>query len=51
MHPFGAEANFDHYGTAQCISRTGMPQAEAQNLTLLRQYCGMCPDLYPKFRH
>ena len=51
MHPFGSEGNFDHYGTAQCISRTGMSQADAQNLSLAQQSCGMCPDLYQKFRH
>jgi hypothetical protein len=50
MHPFGTEGNFDHYGTAQCIARTGMSQADAQNLTLAQQSCGMCPDLYQKFR-
>ena len=49
MHPFGNEGNFDHYGTAQCTSRTGMSQADAQNLNLFQQSCGMCPDLYPKF--
>lgn len=51
MHPFGSEGNLDHYGTAQCTARTGMSAADAQNLTLFQQSCGMCPDLYPKFRH
>lgn len=50
MHPFGSEGAFDHYGTAQCIARTGMSQADAQNLTLAQQSCGMCPDVYQKFR-
>jgi hypothetical protein len=50
MHPFGSEGNFDHYGTPQCIARTGMSQADAQNLTLAQQSCGMCPDLYQRFR-
>jgi hypothetical protein len=51
LHPFGAEGNFDHYGTAQCVSRTGMSLPDAQNLRLFQQSCGMCPDLYQKFRH
>jgi hypothetical protein len=51
MHPFGREGNFDHYGTAQCTTRIGMSQADAQNLTLFQQSCGMCPDLYPQFKH
>lgn len=50
MHPFGTEGNFDHYGTAQCTSRTGMAQADAQSLMLGQQSCQMCPDLYAKFR-
>jgi hypothetical protein len=51
MHPFGREGNFDHYGTAQCTTRTAMSQADAQNLTLFQQSCGMCPDLYKLFKH
>lgn len=51
MHPFGTDGNFDHYGTTQCMSRTGMSQADAQNVALFQQNCGMCPDLYGKFRH
>jgi hypothetical protein len=50
-HPFGSEGNFDHYGTAQCTSRTFMSQAEAQDLRLFQQSCGMCPDVYRQFRH
>jgi hypothetical protein len=51
MHPFGMEGNYDHYGTAQCTARTGMSQADAQDLRLFQQSCGICPDLYQKFRH
>jgi hypothetical protein len=51
LHPFGREGNFDHYGTAQCTSRTGMSQADVQNLALFQQSCGMCPDLYGQFHH
>ncbi len=51
MHPFGTEGNFDHYGTAQCVARTGMSQVDAQSTALFQQNCGMCPDLYGKFRH
>jgi hypothetical protein len=49
MHPFGSEGNFDHYGTPQCIARTGMSQADAANLALAQQNCGMCPDVYARF--
>jgi hypothetical protein len=51
MHPFGSEGNLDHYGTAQCSARTGMSPAEALNRTGFQQSCGMCPDLFGKFRH
>jgi hypothetical protein len=48
---YGRAGNFDHYGTAQCMSRTGMSQADARNLTLFQQSFGMCPDVYNQFRH
>lgn len=51
MHPFGSEGNFDHYGTQQCSARTGMSFADATDLRLFQQSCGMCPDLYGRFRH
>jgi hypothetical protein len=51
MHPFGREGNFDHYATPQCIARTGMSQADARNLALAQQSCGMCPDVYAQFKH
>jgi hypothetical protein len=51
MHPFGSAGNLDHYGTAECTSRTGMSQADAVNTRLFQESCGMCPDVYPKFRH
>jgi hypothetical protein len=50
MHPFGSAGNFDHYGTAQCTSRTGMSGAAASDRALFQQHCGMCPDLYLRFR-
>lgn len=50
LHPFGPEGAFDHYGTAQCRARTGMSPAEAQDLARFQQNCGMCPDLYDRFR-
>jgi hypothetical protein len=51
MHPFGAEGNYDHYGTDQCTSRTGMSRAQAQDRRLFQENCGMCPDVYTRFRH
>jgi hypothetical protein len=50
MHPFGPAGNFDHYGTDQCRARTGMSAADAANLTLAQQSCGMCPDVYGSFK-
>jgi hypothetical protein len=51
LHPFGTQGNNDHYGTAECTARTGMTPAQAQDRRLFQESCGMCPDLYPKFRH
>jgi len=50
MHPFGSLGSGDHYATPQCIQRTGMSSADAANLLLSQQNCGMCPDVYPLFR-
>jgi hypothetical protein len=50
MHPFGSAGNFDHYGTAQCTSRTGMSSAAASDRAQFQQHCGICPDLYLRFR-
>lgn len=51
LHPFGSEGSYDHYGTAQCTSRTGMSAADAQSLNLFQQSCGVCPDVFSRFRH
>jgi hypothetical protein len=50
MHPFGSEGNFDHYGTQQRSARTGMSQADARRLPPFHKSCGMCPDVYGRFR-
>ena len=50
MHPFGSLGSGDHYATPQCMQRTGMSAADAANLALFQQNCGMCPDIYPLFR-
>jgi hypothetical protein len=51
MHPFGPAGNFDHYGTVQCTSRTGMTLADATDTRKFQESCGMCPDVYASFRH
>ena len=50
MHPFGREGNFDHYGTQQCTSRTGMSPADVTDRRKFQESCGMCPDVYASFR-
>jgi hypothetical protein len=50
LHPFGSEGVYDHYGTSQCIQRTGMSQAEANDLAAFQSNCGLCPDVYGRFR-
>ena len=47
---FGREGNFDHYGTQQCTTRTGMSSSSSTNLRLFQQSCGACPDMYPNFK-
>jgi hypothetical protein len=34
----------------ESIQRAGMSAANAANLALFQQNCGMCPDIYPLFR-
>jgi hypothetical protein len=52
LHPFGIDpdANLDHYGTAPCRSRTGMSAADAADLRKAQISCGMCPDVFARFR-
>jgi hypothetical protein len=52
LHPFGFESNgnLDHYGTPQCIARTGMTAAQAGDPRLAQESCGMCPDVFTRFR-
>ena len=47
---FGREGNFDHYGTQQCTTRTGMSSSSSTNQRLFQQSCGACPDMYPNFK-
>ena len=51
VHPFGALGDADHYGSMQCTARTGMSLEQATNTRLSQESCGMCPDLFPKFKH
>ena len=52
LHPFGIDpdANFDHYGTAPCRSRTSMSAADAADLRKAQLSCGLCPDVFARFR-
>jgi hypothetical protein len=50
VHPFGTEGNYDHWGTPQCMTRTGMDAQRASDLREGQAYCQMCPDVYAKFR-
>jgi hypothetical protein len=50
LHPFGQLGDDDHYGTAQCRARTGMSDADATDRRLSQLSCGICPDLFQKFR-
>ena len=51
LHPFGSEGALDHWGAPPCVNRGGMSAADATNSPLAQQNYGMCPDLYPRFRH
>jgi hypothetical protein len=50
-HPFGPQGNLDHYGTAECVARTGMSAAERGDLRRSQEFCGLCPDVYLRVRH
>ena len=52
LHPFGIDANenLDHYGTPACIARTGMTSQQASDRSLAQLNCGLCPDVFPRFR-
>lgn len=50
MHPVGTAGNSDHYGTSTCTNRVGMTAAEAADLGRFQWHCGMCPDLFLRFR-
>ena len=52
LHPFGIDANenLDHYGTPACMSRTGMTSAQAADLMQAQLNCGLCPDVFPRFK-
>ena len=53
LHPFGIDANevFDHYGTPACIARTGMTNAQAADRREAQVNCGLCPDVFGRFKH
>lgn len=53
VHPFGIDANevFDHYGTPACIARTGMTSARAADRNEAELNCGLCPDVFARFKH
>jgi hypothetical protein len=47
MHAYGFESdgNLDHWATPPCLARSPLnAMGNAQD------YCGMCPDVYPRFR-
>lgn len=50
VHPFGDIGDNDHYGTPECTARTRMTRAEAGDRKRFQQNCGMCPDLFAKFK-
>jgi hypothetical protein len=52
LHPFGIDpnANLDHYGSPSCTARTGMTAAQASDSRMAQLNCGMCPDVYARFR-
>lgn len=50
LHPFGDQGVYDHWGTAQCLSRTGMSTRAAADLDQAQSYCAMCPDVFTRFR-
>ena len=52
LHPFGidADANRDHYATPECVARTGMTSSQASDLRAAQVNCGLCPDVYARFR-
>jgi len=52
LHPFGiaADANMDHYGTPACMARTGMTASQAADLRQAQVACGLCPDVFARFR-
>jgi hypothetical protein len=50
LHSFGDQGNFDHYGTQQCIARTGMTAQQAADREQFQRNCGLCPDVYQRFR-
>lgn len=49
LHPFGISADgaYDHYGSQECAARTG---ATASDLRQFQLHCGVCPDVYQRFR-
>ena len=51
VHPFGMLGDDDHWGTPECTARTGMPPEQVVDRRLFQESLGMCPDLFPKFRH
>jgi hypothetical protein len=50
MHPYGTAGNNDHYGTEACRNRIGMTAALASDLDAAQWHCGMCPDVFLRFR-
>ena len=53
LHPFGIDTNatLDHYGTPACIARTAMTSAQAADRHEAQLNCGLCPDVFARFKH
>jgi len=53
LHPFGinTDENLDHYGTPACMARTGMTSAQASDRREGQLNCGLCPDVFARFKH
>ena len=49
MHPFGAHANFDHFGTAACDTAMGGTDYKAGAKTTSKHHRGLCRNVYESF--
>lgn len=52
LHPFGIASDgvLDHYGSPECMSRTGMTPEQAADLREAQLNVMMCPDVFSRFR-